>query len=178
MKIKQVFGRNPKTDLMKFMHKVHDRFEETGRTLYVFFDAINECLKYANDPYSITGRQTESTDDNGFGDKIETFYIRGVNRDFRVIKTTFGAYDEETGAELVGMGAEVSINEITDHDPETLQNIETDIADGCNEWTRSDDVIMNTAPAVRSFIYTTTYDSPETADEITARAILAVEANA
>ena len=65
MKIKQVFGRNPKTDLMKFMHKVHDRFEETGRTLYVFFDAINECLKYANDPYSITGRQTESTDDNG-----------------------------------------------------------------------------------------------------------------
>lgn len=127
---------------------------------------------------SILERAHESTDDNGFGDKIETFYIRGVNRDFRVIKTTFGAYDAETGAELVGMGAEVSINEITDHDPETLQNIETDIADGCNEWTRSDDVIMDTAPAVRSFIYTTTYDSPETTDEITARAILAVEANA
>jgi len=127
---------------------------------------------------SILERTHESTYNNGFGDKIETFYIRGVNQDFRVIKSTFGAYDVETGAELVGMGAEVSINEITDHSPETIQNIITDVADGGNEWTQSDDIIMNTAPAVRSFIYTTTYDSPETADEITAQAILAVEANA
>ena len=65
MKMKQVFGRNPKTDLMKFMRKVHERAEEAGRTLYVFFDAVNECLKYAFNPYSITTGQTEATDDNG-----------------------------------------------------------------------------------------------------------------
>ena len=90
MKMKQVFGRNPKTDLMKFMRKVHERFEETGHTLYVFFDAINECLKYASDPYSITTGHREATDDNGpllLYEAIRTVFASEAFPRFKVLFT-------------------------------------------------------------------------------------------
>lgn len=89
-KMKQVFNRPLKADLMKFMRKVHERFDEAGRTLYVFFDAINECLKYASDPYSLTGHQTEATGDNGpllLYEAIRTIFAQEDFRRFKVLFT-------------------------------------------------------------------------------------------
>lgn len=89
MRMKHVFNRPQKTDLMKFMCKVHEQFEMVGRTLYVFIDAINECLKYASDPYSITGHQTEVTEDNGpllLYEAIRTIFAQ---KDFRRFKVLF-----------------------------------------------------------------------------------------
>lgn len=100
-------------------------------------------------------------------DKEEHFYIRGDKNDYRVVKTTMDVYDEqydETGIESVGMGACVSVHEITDHNPDALKSLKTLFPD--YEWEYYEDVIYNSYIATRGAISTMIYTYPEDVDNL------------
>lgn len=44
--IKQVFGYNYRKDIVRLLDALHDKAEEQHQDIYIFFDALNECLKY------------------------------------------------------------------------------------------------------------------------------------
>lgn len=48
-----------------------------------------------------------------FDNKIETFTIHGKKSDFDVVKETIGGYNHETGEEEVGIGAVVSVVDLS-----------------------------------------------------------------
>lgn len=110
-------------------------------------------------------KYNEGIEIDSFGDRIETFYINGKYNDYRVTLTTFGAIDED-GHESVGSGAEIGIDEVTDHRADILTYIQEALPD--NDWEYETGVInVNPTPERRDSLYTRTYDSPDTADAIT-----------
>lgn len=47
--LKVIFGFNIRKDISRLLDNVHAKAEATGHDVYIFFDALNECLKYADD---------------------------------------------------------------------------------------------------------------------------------
>ena len=51
--LRRIFGASPRKDPGKILRDLHKRAEEEGRMVFIFFDAVNECLHYKgsdNDP--------------------------------------------------------------------------------------------------------------------------------
>ena len=51
--LRRIFGASPRKDPGKILRELHKRAEEEGRMVFIFFDAVNECLHYKgsdNDP--------------------------------------------------------------------------------------------------------------------------------
>ena len=44
--LRRIFGTSPRKDAAKIVAEVHKRAQEEGHKVYIFFDAINECLRY------------------------------------------------------------------------------------------------------------------------------------
>lgn len=45
--VKQTFGYNFRKDISRLLDTIHAKAVENGQRVYIFFDALNECLKYA-----------------------------------------------------------------------------------------------------------------------------------
>lgn len=54
LKLKDLMGANPKKDVMKLIRSMHEKACQQDEYIYIFFDAINECLNYAESRHSIT----------------------------------------------------------------------------------------------------------------------------
>ena len=59
--LKETFELNPKKDIMRFLSLVDNKASEHGEHVYVFVDALNECLRYASTHDSVT----KGSDDEG-----------------------------------------------------------------------------------------------------------------
>lgn len=46
-RLRKLFGYSPKRDIRKIVDMLHDRAKVSGQRVYIFFDALNECLSYA-----------------------------------------------------------------------------------------------------------------------------------
>ena len=75
-----------------------------------------------------------------FDDKIEIFRVNGKHNDYRVVKTTMGAWDENDD-ECIGIGAEVEIAEIREHRSDIIEYIRREYEDDY-------DFTENTIPGV------------------------------
>ena len=53
--LKQLFGFNLRKDISRLTDNIHAKAEEAGHDVYIFFDALNECLKYADEEASAEG---------------------------------------------------------------------------------------------------------------------------
>ena len=53
--VKTLFGFNVRKDTVRLMDNIHAKAEEAGRDVYIFFDALNECLKYADEDSGAEG---------------------------------------------------------------------------------------------------------------------------
>lgn len=49
-KIKSIFGYNPRRDIFKLLDSIHKKAEANNQFVYIFFDAINECMHYGGTP--------------------------------------------------------------------------------------------------------------------------------
>ncbi len=45
--LKLIFGYSYRKDIFRLLDVIHAKAVENGQTIYIFFDALNECLKYA-----------------------------------------------------------------------------------------------------------------------------------
>ena len=48
--LRRIFRSSPRKDAAKIVRELHKRAGEEGRTVYIFFDAVNECLRYKDAP--------------------------------------------------------------------------------------------------------------------------------
>lgn len=48
-RLKTIFNTGPRKKLFSLLDNLHAKAEQSGNSLYVFFDAVNECLFYAGD---------------------------------------------------------------------------------------------------------------------------------
>lgn len=48
-KIRNIFGFSPRKDITRLMESIHQKAEQNNDYIYIFFDAINECLHYKNE---------------------------------------------------------------------------------------------------------------------------------
>lgn len=48
--LRRIFRSSPRKDASKIVRELHNRASEEGRTVYIFFDAVNECLHYKDAP--------------------------------------------------------------------------------------------------------------------------------
>ena len=48
-RLRSIFGYGPRRDIAKIVNMMHERAVERGSVIYLLFDAINECLSYANE---------------------------------------------------------------------------------------------------------------------------------
>ena len=53
--LKLLFGYNLRKDITRLTDNIHAKAEEAGHDVYIFFDALNECLKYADEDTSAEG---------------------------------------------------------------------------------------------------------------------------
>lgn len=48
-KLKKIFDLSPKKDINKFINYINNIAKQNNQYIYIFFDAINECLKYKDE---------------------------------------------------------------------------------------------------------------------------------
>ena len=48
--LRRIFRSSPRKDAAKIVRELHKRADEEGRKVYIFFDAVNECLRYKDAP--------------------------------------------------------------------------------------------------------------------------------
>lgn len=53
--LRRIFGTSARKSPDKIVSELHDRADQEGRTVYIFFDAVNECLDYHGAPEGIPG---------------------------------------------------------------------------------------------------------------------------
>lgn len=109
----------------------------------------------------------ESAEADCMSNKVESFYITGKENDYRVVKTTIGVYGEyfeETGEEEIGIGAWVSVHEITGYGTQAINDIPFDFDD--YEWNEYTETIMNCAPENRKAIETWIESDPSEVDTL------------
>ncbi len=47
--VKRIFGYSYRKDIFRLLTSIHNKAVENHQPVYIFFDALNECLKYADD---------------------------------------------------------------------------------------------------------------------------------
>lgn len=53
--LKSIFGYSYRRDISRLLDSIHHKAVENDQTIYIFFDALNECLKYAESENEIEG---------------------------------------------------------------------------------------------------------------------------
>ena len=107
------------------------------------------------------------TEERLFDDKIEVFMIRGKRNDYRVLKTTIGAYDEND-QECIGWGADIEISEARERRDDIMEYIKREYEDEYDFTEDTFDGIMIDGEMVHGdfhSINTQLYSSPDDADD-------------
>lgn len=47
-RIKRIFGYSLRRDIRKITDMIHEKAKQSSKNIYIFFDALNECLSYSN----------------------------------------------------------------------------------------------------------------------------------
>ncbi len=46
-RIRKIFGYSPRRDIRKIIDMMHEKAKQSDKNIYIFFDALNECLSYS-----------------------------------------------------------------------------------------------------------------------------------
>ena len=101
-----------------------------------------------------------------FDDLQTSYYITVSGEDFRLVITTFGAFDEEDN-ESIGWGGLVELHSITSEGREVANAILSHFEDRGDDVRIEETTIYNTAPVLRCSASIMTTDSPDDLERIT-----------
>lgn len=110
----------------------------------------------------------ESHEIDIYGDAVTYFYITAWGYDYRLEQRICGAYDTETGEELGGTCARVTLYEVTFNDTDIMDTIYNALDDlGLYELFMDADTVYNCSPEIRRFIEVTSWGCQGDEQDIT-----------